>query len=227
MGDSVKKCIFLSLFFSSLLLGMEETPWLDDVYEFNLRTVVAYNQYRSIQGATLQPAYLYRNYATKAALSLAVDPSLELEVECEMARTPRQTYGFRSSAIGGRFGLLSDIAGDFVSVVCGASLRAVTGRSVRDVSSPYPSFLNGEAFVSIGKEFTKEKDWKTRGFLMGSFGVANHGSPWNRASVSFEGRIVDFGTLGAFALGYFGYGPGKEVDLNHFQGWSKVHHSSV
>jgi hypothetical protein len=95
------------------------------------------------------------------------------------------------------------------------------------VSSPYASYWNGEATVSVGKEFTKDENWNTRGYLLGSVGLANHGSFWNRYHVSFEARIMKSQILEAFSVGYFGYGSKKDVDIERFKGWGFIRHRSI
>lgn len=213
--------------FSGSLFSLEEAPWLGDVYGFNMHTDFSYSQYSKIDHAIVQPAYAYNNYLTQASVGAALSEKMDVEIELEMARTPHQTYGFRSSAIQGRFLVWDDIAGDPVTVAVGLNTRAVSGRSVRDVSSPYASYWNGEATASIGKEFTKEKDWKTRGYLLASVGLANHGSWWNRCDGAFESKIGDSQSLELFALGYVGYGGQKNIDIGQFKGWGFIRHRSL
>ena len=215
------------LLFSCHLFSLEEAPWLGNVYEFRLYTDFAYSQYSEISHAIKQPSYAYNNYVNDVAAIFTPTQTLELEVELNMARTPHQTYGFRSAALQARVLFLDDIAGDFVTLNAALNTRAVGGRSVRDVSSPYASYWNGEATVSVGKEFTKELDWKTRGYLFGSVGLANHGSFWNRYKASFEARFLSHQALEAFSVGYFGYGSEKDIDIEHFKGWGFIRHRSI
>jgi hypothetical protein len=208
-------------------LALEESPWLGNVYECEFFTDFVYSQYRKIDHALVQPSYAYNNYVTELDLGMAVSENIDLQWEINLARTPHQTYGFRSSALQGRYLLWDDIAGDPVSITLGVNTRAVTGRAVKDVSSPYASYWNGEATVSVGKEFTKDADWKTRGYLFASIGIANHGSLWDRYKAAFEARILDSHAVQVFGVGYFGYGHDKTVDINAFQGWGKIWHGSL
>lgn len=212
---------------SQVLFSLEQAPWLGNVYEFEFQTDFIYSQYAKIEGALVQPAYSYNNYVTDAALSVALTPKIDVEVELDMARTPHQTYGFRSAALQGRYLFLDDIAGDLLSLNVGLNTRAVTGRSVRDVSSPYASYWNGEATLSLGKEFTKDSNWKTRGYVLGAIGLANHGSFWNRYEAAFAARIGLSQSAEIFSRGYFGYGSQKTVDINDFRGWGYVDHRSI
>jgi len=212
---------------SASLYSLEQSPWLGDVYGFNTKTDVSYSHYRYIDQAKEQPAYTYRSYLTKEALSFTASDALEVGLEIELARTPFQLYGFRSSALGARYCLLNDIAGDLLSFAIGANMRGVGGRSVKDVNSPYSSYLNTEVMASLGKEFTKQRDWTSRGYVAGFIGLANHGSAWNRFEFSCEGKFLSSQVLKSFMTGYFGYGPKKIVDINHFHGWGEVAHRSL
>ncbi len=209
------------------LFSLDKAPWLGDAYEFDLYTDINYSQYSKISNAIRQPAYSYNNYVNDVAVGLALGDSFDVQIETNLARTPHQTYGFRSAALQGRYLLFDDIAGDPVTLNVGLNTRAVTGRAVRDVSSPYASYWNGEATVSVGKEFTKDDDWKTRGYLFTSVGLANHGSFWNQYELSYEARFLANQAVQIFSDGYFGYGNKKRVDINHFRGWGFVRHRSI
>lgn len=222
-----KQYLFICLLVGSQAYALKESPWLGDVYEFELFTDFTYSQYSKINHAVVQPAYAYNNYVTEVDLSFTASESIDLQWEINLARTPHQTYGFRSSALQGRYLFLDDIAGDPISLAVGLNTRAVTGRSVRDVSSPYASYWNGELTISAGKEFSKDEEWKTRGFLFASLGLANHGSLWDRCNASFEVRVKDIHAFQLFGIGYFGYGQNKNVHINAFHGWGEIWHGSV
>lgn len=219
----ITACVLLS---SSVLFSLEEAPWLGDVYGFELYTDFSYSQYQKIDHAIIQPLYSYNNYVTKASIAFTASENLDVQGEIELARTPHQTYGFRAAALQARYLLWNDIAGDLMSIACGLNTRAVTGRAVKDVSSPYASYWNGEFALSLGKEFTKASNWKTRGYLLGTLGLANHGSFWNRCKAVFETHVTDSQAIQFFGLGYFGYGAEKDVDIENFRGWGFIRHDS-
>ncbi len=225
----MKKCLNSAAFLllSLELFSLEEAPWLGNVYEFQFNTDFIYSQYSRISHALEQPSYAYNNYVTEASTSFTPTQNMDAEIEVNLARTPHQTYGFRSGALQVRYLFWDDIAGDPASINAGLNTRVVTGRAVADVSSPYASYWNGEATLSVGKEFTKDTDWKTRGYALGCIGLANHGSFWNRYKLAFEARVLKNQAIEAFSLGYFGYGHEKQVDIDHFKGWGFIKHRSI
>ena len=223
----LKKAVFFTLLLSSRLYAVEESPWIGNLYEFNIQSKETYSRYRWIDSAFKQPSYAYNNYVTDVGISFVPAENLDLGLELEMARTPFQLYGFRSSALGARYVLLDDIAGDPLSLTLGLNLRAVSSRSVRDVSSPYASYMNYEITTALGKEFSEKGFWISRFYALGSIGIANHGSVWNRAYAAFEKCFFQTQVIKVFTVGYFGYGPKKIVDSNNFYGWGEVCHRSI
>jgi hypothetical protein len=207
--------------------ALEEAPWFGEVYSFYLHSDFAYSQYSRIDHAKKQPSYAYNNYLTEFALGFTPAEKIDVEIEANLARTPHQTYGFRSAALQLRYLFWDDIAGDLASIAFGLNTRAVAGRSVADVSSPYASYWNGEATLSIGKEFLKDSDWKLRGYVLGSVGLANHGSFWDRCYGALQGRFLSSQALKIFTSGYFGYGSQETVDISNFSGWGFIRHRSV
>jgi hypothetical protein len=106
-------------------------------------------------------------------------------------------------------------------------VRAVAPKSVRDVSSPYASYLNFEVTTAVGKEFSYKDTWRLRWYALGALGIANQGYPWCRYDASVEGNINYNYRFGLYSCGYFGLGGTNYVDVGHFRGWGHVHHQSV
>ena len=215
------------LLIASSAASLEKAPWFGDVYEFDLYTAFSYSQYSRIDSALVQPEYSYNNYVNDVAFGVTLTEAIDLELEMNLARTPHQTYGFRSAALQLRYLILNDTSGDPLSLTVGLNTRGVTSRAVRDVSSPYASYWNGEFTTSLGKEWIKKSSWIMRGFAFGSLGLANHGSFWNQYLVSIEGKFRQKQSLEFFSRGYFGYGSEVEVDIEGFKGWGFIRHSSI
>ena len=226
-GNMQKKTLLAACLAATSLYSLEETPWLNTLYQFNLLADATYSKYRYVDEALVQPTHTYNNYLTSLGFGFTPSPSFGMELEVELARTPYQNYGFRSAAVGARYLVLDGIAGDPFSLVVGGNLRPVRSRSVRDISSPYGSYMNYEAMISIGKELLAKEQWLLRGYLVGTVGIANRGSFWDRFSAVLEGRFLPSQVLKLFAHGYFGYGSNKIVDIENFRGWGEMNHSSI
>jgi hypothetical protein len=197
------------------------------VYAFQLDVNFAYSRYDKIQNAVRQPSHTYNNYIPLLGLGFTASESLALDAEVEFAQTPHQSFGFRSSALQGRLLLLDDIAGDPVSITAGVDVRGVSGRSVKDVSSPYASYFNAQASLALGKEISWQDTWKMRAYGWGSVGLANHGAPWIDSYLAIEGNIQNTHRILVFSDGYFGLGHKQKVNIQHFRGWGAFAHRSI
>jgi hypothetical protein len=209
------------------LYGIDPLPWFSEVYSARTSAGFEYYYFNKISGAIKNKPYPSNNYLT--FVSAGFTPSKDLDVDCdlELVRTPRQNYSFRSSAVQLRYRFLDDINADPCSIVAGFNVRAVAPKSVRDVSSPYASYVNFEASVSFGREFSCKDTWIMRWYTLGALGIANQGYPWCRYDASIEGNIKYNYRLGLYSCGYFGLNGKNYVNVDHFRGWGHVHHQSV
>ena len=212
----------------ALAFSLDEKPWFGDVYEFRADAGFTYSYFNKVQGAVKQPSSPSNNYLAFGGFGFTLSESIDVDFDIEMARTPRQNFSFRSSAIQARYRFLDDIAGDPVSVVAGINFRGVGAKSVRDISSPYASYLNFELTTAIGKEHTVGPSWSIRGYGLGALGMANNGYPWVRIFGFFEGKSsMDTHRGGVFTEGYFGFGKKNHVNIDHFHGWGNIQHDSI
>ena len=119
----------------SSVSGLQTKPWFGDVYAFYIDPSFSYSYFHEVQDAVSQPKEVSNNYVADVDMGFTPSEYVDVDLEMEFARTPRQNFSFRSSALQGRFLLLDDIAGDPVSVTLGANIRAVGGKSTKDISS--------------------------------------------------------------------------------------------
>lgn len=207
--------------------ALQESPWLGNTYQMEMDVREAYQVYRHIDHAFVQPSHSYRSYITQTSLLASPAPDWEVELEVELARTPYQLYGFRSAAGAFRFLFWDDNRGDPCALALGAIFRGVRGRSVHDVSSPYASYMNYELFGSCGKDLVVFSPQKVlKGFMMLSLGLPNQGALWDRGYAELEYR-KDASSFLIFTSAYVGYGASRLVDLSHFTGWSHQRHGNV
>lgn len=211
----------------SLALCLDEEPWFGDVYEFRADSGFSYSYFNHVQGAITQPSHASNNYLVFGGMGFTPSEDIDVDLDIELARTPRQNFSFRSGAMQARYRFLDDISGDPVSVVAGFNMRGVGAKSVKDISSPYASYLNFELTAAVGKEHTYQSTWTLRGYGLAAIGLAVHGYPWVRAYGSFEGNYQDTHRGCVFTEGYFGCGGKEHVNVNHFRGWGYVQHDSI
>ena len=209
------------------LIALDQLPWYDDVYAFRSNTFFSYSYFHDVDGSTSHLSYPSNNYLTAAGVGFTLSEHIDLDVDLELAQTPRQNFSFRSSALQARYRIYNDIAADLISVVVGVNVRGVSSKSVKDISSPYSSYCNFEMTGAIGKEYSVQESWTMRWSWLTALGMATQGLPWIRSVGVFEGNLKDAHQGGMFAEGYFGLSGRNAVSVACFHGWGHVQHESI
>lgn len=207
--------------------GLEVVPWFGNVLEFQLKNNYTYSNFRHVQGGEPQLTRLWNNQRLAFSLEVPIQEAWGVELELEFVDTPRQSWGMRSFAGQFRYLFLNDVAGDPVSLMGGLNLRGASVHSLKDVSSPYHSNTNVELNGSIGKEWSHGAFWWLRCFGFTGVGVANHGSLWLRSVLGVETNYQERHQGQASVASYWGFGKEKEVQVDHFHGYGKIHHQSI
>ena len=218
---------FLFCAASFSLISLETKPWLGNVYEWQLQGAFTYSRYAKVDDASMQLSHPSNDKFYVMDLSFTPSESFDFEAEMEFADTPRQSLGLQSYALQGRYLWLNDISGDVCSLISGFNVREASRRSLHDVSCPYHSDFNFELTTAAGKEWSKQEWWISRCYGLLGLGIANHGAPWLRAMAIFEANRNNRNRLMVALEGYFGFGPKRHPDVDHFDGWGKFHHQSI
>jgi len=238
----IKKCALISnvtnnVIFGITLIGfacvidqgwtLHTKPWFGDIYAFELDSAFTYSRYHKVQDASVQLRHPSNDKLYSLDLGFTPSDYVDIDAEVEFADTPRQSFGWRSIALQGRYLWLNDVEGDPCSLISALNIREVSKHSVRDVSSPYHYYLNFEFNTAIGKEWSNKGAWTMRTYGLGALGMANRGSPWLKGIGIWETNLFDRHRFQLGIEGYFGLGDKKHVDVDHFHGWAKVHHQSI
>lgn len=222
---AIKK-FFIILFIPATLFLLEESPWLGNVYEFNFLTKYSYSRFSSVNSAVSPLKSTSNDHNLYLMLDFSLPKSL-FAAEIRFIDTPRQQFSFSSFALQGRYLLFDDVVGDVVSLVAGADIRGVAGKSVRDVSSYYSGEFEARGNISLGKEFDRLEFWLFRLWALGGIGVANRGSPWLYAKVALEGNRQDKYSWALKFLFNHGYGSRTRVDIDSFRGYGYIRDKSI
>lgn len=212
-----RSCFFTAALFSPLLCwGTLHLPWLETYLQPEVRASFRYLAYE----------HSSNNYFFDASASLTATPTFSVELEAELAKTSRQTWGVDHLKATGRYVLWDDIAGDPLSVTLGLSLIQAFQPSLRDISSFHHGISEAELFLSFGKETAQGEEWVRRWWGFGAIGIASRGFPWYRGRLSYEWRIRQLFELAIFADGLKGAGF-KKLHRHHFKGYGAIDHRSV
>ena len=210
-----------------LLGGLDVSPWFGDFLEFYLAPSYIYRYYPDIESGKNPTNYSSHDQFLRIDLNTMIWPQLDIGLEAEFSNTRKLKWGTESAAIQGRYQFLDDVSGDPITFTGGLNIRWVPSRALRDVSTPYHSDVNVEFSAAIGKEIDYIYDWTYRFYAFLGIGFANHGYPWMRPVLSFEGKFADRHLYQIFAESYLGFGPKQSVNVRKFRGYAKIGHKSI
>ena len=220
----MKSYLFTVLFllFPFLLISVENQPWFGNVYEFDLTGRYTYSYYHRVPDAITQLDQTSEDHTLYFDLEFPPSPYWSLDADIHFADTPRQAFSFSSTALQLRYLWLDDIIGDPISLTSGFSCRYTCRRSLKDISCPSHRDFDFQAHFAMGKEFDKFEFWRYRIWGYGGLGIANEGSPWMRAILSFETNHKDRNILGVFLFGEHCFGKKIKLNIDHFCGYGRI-----
>lgn len=215
------------LLFPVFAFVIEYQPWFGNVYEFNLLSRYSYSYFSSVDSAFPPLAETSHDHLFYFDLEFSPSSTLSIDTDIEFTETPRQSFGFRSFALQGRYLFFDDNIGDKVSLALGGNIRYTSSISLKDISCPYYANCDFEGTVAIGKEFYKEDFWRVRIWGTGGIGIGNRGSPFFLGIVALEGNIHEVNKWSIFAIGTHGYGRKTVIDIDDFYGYANIREKNV
>lgn len=218
----IKLALLLGCLFAVSGFGIEIQPWFGNIYEFSFFTKYTFSTFSKVNASTTPFQGTEKDHLLYFDLEFPFSSELSMDVDLEFMDSRAEHFNFRSAALQARYCFLDDIIGDPFAFIAGLNFRGVAKAFTHDISTFYPGIANFEATLSLGKEFTKDESWRFRLWGVGAFGIAEKGSPWVRAKVSFEGNHEEAFRWAFFARGYHSYGRHAHIDLNNFHGYGSI-----
>jgi hypothetical protein len=212
---------------SAVSFATERMPWLGNIYELEGRASLFYQNYRFVESSKGDIHHSSNDFFL--TLSGGVVPCEQTAVEVEMtgACTRHQHINVDNFRLTGRYNLLDDIAGDFITLTAGVTLTKAFRHSVHDFSSFHHGQWEGEIFLSIGNEEACGEDWVARFWTVAGIGKADVGSPWVRADAAYEYITCPHHLIRFFANSLWGLGKEDISPKKHFKGYGPINHRSV
>ncbi len=220
----MRKYILMAAFLlgNNSAYALQAQPWFSEVYEFVFFSRYSFAWYPGISHAIVQPAGTSHINLLHFDLGIAVAPQCSFDADFELSETSRQSFGFRSLALQGRYLCMDDIIGDPVSLSVGFNARYTGHSAITDVSCPYYGDVDFEANIALGREFeVRLSPWRTRLWGFGSLGQANRGSPWLRAIIGFDASYQEMHRLAMLFNAAHSFGRRRNIDINNFHGYGK------
>ncbi len=222
----IHTCIWLVLIgCHGTLFCADFKPWLPEMLVFEWRNSLTYQTYPSVAKGSHTRKFSSDDYFINTSLSTSVY-EYGLELEANQAFTSCQKGSIDNLSATLRYVILDDIAGDPLSFTAGLSYIQPFYWSLKDISSFHHGRVEGELFVSLGKEKACGEIWIHRWWTVGAVGLADRGSPWLRLNLGYDLRTADNQEWRLFCHTLWGLG-NRDISIDHFKGYGAINHRSV
>jgi len=200
-------------------------PWTERDLEIYPRGCYLYQTYNEIDTSSRTVRRHGDDHFFSAGLFGSFDV-WSVDLEAIIAETRRQHFCLDSFRLTGRYLWYNDIVGDPFSLMTGITLIKATTSALHDISSFHHGKLEGESFISIGKERTCWDDWLSRWWGCLGIGVGDHGNPWIRGQLAWEKNFQRNRHVRFFLNTLVGLGK-HTLSVDSFDGYGPIRHRSV
>lgn len=217
------------LFWVPFTLGARDLkPWFGEDLWLELKVsdrVVTYDSIK-IDGSEL-PQSSRNNYSLVCG-SFAADDWLNAQIELGLAQRDQRSnwMDFDHLALTGRYLVMNDVAGDFLTLTLGVTGVIPHSSGVRDLNHRHHGYGHGEIHLAMGKELVCGETWSSRSWVYGGIGQGSRGSPWWRGSVGVESWLCDQHRLALSFDALGGWGK-QALDVDRFGGYDSIAHRSL
>jgi len=217
--------LFLLFFCTSTVFSNK--PWLPDPYDMTWDLSGGYFFYPEIADAVQKGGGSSFQYLVESSLSFTTTSSWSFLGQIVCDQTTRNAFGLANLLVSAEKQWLDDIRGDLFSLTTGLKGRFVPKKQLLDPVNPYHALVNGEFFLSAGKEVSNCKDWLFRFYGQLSLDGGIKGYPRLIESIHCDGKVNSQWSGGIALLNQNGFGKKREIDLNHFDGYGNIRYQSV
>lgn len=219
----VLACLNLPVFAWATVLQ----PWYPEkMAELQARADYSFESFNEVESSGGNFHYKARN----SFLDLSLLGSIEgygVELEAVISDTKKHSFYPDCFKLTGRYLLLNDSVGDYLSVIAGLTVIIPTKVGLDDIGSFHHGYFESEAHLAVGRETVCGDWWTSRWWAVGAVGCAtSEGSPWFRANASYETNWDRTIFLRAFVNTLWGLGR-DAVHRHPFRGYGSVAHRSV
>lgn len=222
----ILKCLgIFFLGYPGFVAGTQFKPWLPDMYVFEWRNSAIYQTYPFVAKGSHPEKFSGDDYFLHTSVCTS-RYEYGLELEAIQAFTHCQKGAIDNLKATLRYAVLDDIAGDPLSLTLGMSYIQPFAWSLKDVSSFHHGRIEGEWFVSVGKEMSCGETWINRWWSMAGIGLADRGSPWVRFNIGYDLHPSEKHEWNLFCHTLWGLGS-KNIEVEDFKGYGVIEHQSV
>lgn len=224
----MKKCataLFLCLFFTSLLQGIELKPWYSRA--LNVQGILDYRfqTYPSVATSHKNGHYSSDDQFVDGSFIFVYEP-YSIQIETLLANTKKRSFDWDNISLTLRYLCLDDNIGDPFSLTTGLTLGRAWREAVNDISS----FHHGrnEAFfhVALGKQKIQGASFLSRWWTVLGIGTADRWTAWLVANAAYEWNYFEPHRFGIYVNSLWGCGT-HALKVEDFGGYGPLDHRSV
>lgn len=208
------------------LHATEYAPWFSPLWEFQGQLSYSYDHEENVQSPKGNFRALSNDHTLRSSLGVTPWPYWNVEVEFLFTKTSDIPFSYEAVYGTIRYQWLDDIRGDPIAFSTGITLSFPGKHYLHDFSFAYHGEINGELHATIGKEWTKGREWRTRGWVLGGWGIANRGNGWLHGIAVWEFNLKCF-EWGIFTDALYGLGPNDIVPDEPFPGYASIGHRTI
>ncbi|MCC5832954.1 MAG: hypothetical protein JJU12_07940 [Chlamydiales bacterium] len=220
------KKLLLLLLLTSSLHATEYAPWFSPLWEFQGQLSYLYDHRERIDSPKGDFRDLSNIHTLSRSLGVTVWPYWNVEIELFLSKTTQISFSYQAAYGTVRYQWLDDIRGDPFALATGMTFSFPGKRYLRDFSFPYHGEVNAELHAAFGKEWACGREWWTRGWILGGWGISNRGSGWLHGIAVWEYNPKCFG-WGIFAEALYGLGGGDIIPGAPFPGYASIGYRTI
>lgn len=216
------KRLFYFLLPVCLAASSYEAPWLGTPFAFEGELTGGLSYAKSIQTDTGQITYHDSQKHLLGSLAFNL-PTWQFVLAASAARTAKESFNLTCGTFLVRYNILNDVDGSSpFSLTAGFRGDFPKKRAISDPGLIYSYYCQGEAELSVGKEWICGPYWQWHLWFLGALGSATRYSPWIRGKVGLERNFQDTHQLGLFIAGQDGFGQSSFPLLASFQSYGPL-----
>lgn len=214
------------VFIASAATATDYQPWTKVDLELYPRADYIYQHYDKVHGSNGSLNQSGNDHVLGVGI-YGCFAAYSLELEGRLARTRHLPCGLDHFKLTGKYQIFNDIIGDPLSLTVGGSFIAASRDAVEEYGLFHHAKIEGEVFVSFGKERSCLSNWVSHWWAMFGIGVGERGCPWLFSQIAWEKNVCYEWQWRVFTDLLFGLG-NEAIDFSEqFEGYGLIRHRSV
>lgn len=213
---------FVFLFCATQVHCLESQPWLGNWLEFEASLYQTHTQSHTVDTKEGTKHKFLHAEKTMAAIEFMSHVDFSTELELDLTKTQKRSYGFEAIKASCRYRLLNDLTGDPVCLTAGLVAALSTPSRVKDLSSQQHGVFDLEGRIAFGREFGHHETSFYKTWALIKSGLASSGSGWVGGEVHVERIIHDRHHIDVFVRAEKGLSHHKLHHLSDFHSWSRI-----